>query len=413
MLNFLLSGVALLFYAGIMFWRTKIIYPSIVFSTMWGLACLVTGLILEGTFGELFLDDYYKFSYLNTYIPWFAFTSIVSFIFAHKILPGSKINLCFNLAFLTRIVTKYRWILWVNFFGGILRIVLMASIVGLDNIMDYRLAANEMMNTGLGPVGLVFRVTSYIQLLANFYVALAGFKAGMQSLKLKEIIYLFILYSPTQMATGGRLFVLYFILFYFGSFLLGRGISLKRHQSLLKSSESKAIAIAFAGMLSLVSIIALARQSENKHANESAIAKFTYISEGMLESEHYMKFYPPDNISPDYGEFLLTGYSDKYLQYRKYLMKTKMSSIVISAITPLYTGFGYFGSLIAWAFIAFFLEVLSISCLQKLSIIRFFIFLITLKIMYESIISNPIQGNYAVYELIILFCIFYKPIFKN
>lgn len=303
--------------------------------------------------------------------------------------------------------------MWVNFFGGILRIILMVSLVGLDSVMDYRLAANEMMNTGLGTVGLVFRITSYVQMLANFYVALAGCKAGMQTLKFKEVVFLFILYSPTQLATGGRLFILYFVLFYFGSFLLGRGLSLRKHQSLLSRHEKKAILLAFAGMLSLVSLIALSRQSETKHANESAIAKFTYISEGMLETEHYMKFYPPEEISPDYGEFLLTSRSEMYLQYRKYLLMTKMSSIVISVITPLYTGFGYVGSLVVWGVLAFLFEAISITCLRRLTIIRFFVLLTILKIMYESIISNPIQGNYAVYELLILLALFYKPIFND
>ena len=413
MLNFLLSGIALLSYAGLKFWRTKIFYPSIVFSTMWGLACVVTGLILGGAFGELFLDDYYKFSYLDTYIPWFAFISISAFSLAHKLFPGKQVNLCFSLAFLTRIVKRYHWIMWVNFFGGILRIILMVSLVGIDSVMDYRLAANEMMNTGLGTVGLVFRITSYVQMLANFYVALAGCKAGMQTLKFKEVVFLFILYSPTQLATGGRLFILYFVLFYFGSFLLGRGISLNKHRSFLERHEKKTILLAFVGMLSLVSLIALSRQSETKYANESAIAKFTYIYEGMLESEHYMKFYPPEEISPDYGEFLLTGRSEMYLQYRKYLLMTKMSSIVISAITSLYTGFGYVGSLVVWGILAFILEAISIKCLRRLTIIRFFVLLTILKIMYESIISNPIQGNYAVYELLILLALFYKPIFND
>lgn len=47
MLNFLLSGVAMLFYACIMFWRTKIIYLSIVFSTMWELEYVVTRIYLH------------------------------------------------------------------------------------------------------------------------------------------------------------------------------------------------------------------------------------------------------------------------------------------------------------------------------------------------------------------------------
>lgn len=49
--------------------------------------------------------------------------------------------------------------------------------------------------------------------------------------------------------------------------------------------------------------------------------------------------------------------------------------------------------------------------LSKLAIIRFLIVATLLKICYESVLSNPINGNIPVYELIILFALFYKPIF--
>lgn len=45
--------------------------------------------------------------------------------------------------------------------------------------------------------------------------------------------------------------------------------------------------------------------------------------------------------------------------------------------------------------------------LSKLAIIRFLIFATLLKICYESVMSNPINGNIPIYELIILFAFFY------
>lgn len=411
MWNFTLSGFAFLFYAYIKFIRTKIFYPSVVFSFMWGIGCIVTSLIIGGYFKDLYLSNYYSFRYINEYVPYFAFISIGAFYLAHKIFPRTEINIDFTLNFLKSIIEKYHWIMWTNFFGGLLRIILMVSVVGLDSVMDYRVAANNMMNSGLGPIGLVFRITSYIQMLANFYIALYGFKAGFETFNLRKTIFLFILYSPTQLATGGRLFILYFILFFIGSFLLGRGVALQfSERRFLESSEKKTLLIVLTGLLSLVSLIALARQSEGK-SRESALAKFTYISEGMLESEHYMNFNSPENMTPDYGKHLITGHSPTHLKYRGYLQMTFMSSIVISIITPLYTSFGYWGSIIVWGLLAFFLESLAIICLRRLTIIRFFILLTILKIMYETIISNPLPGNLPVYELIILFAIFYKPIF--
>lgn len=415
MASFLISGVALLLYSGIKFYRSKIFYPSVIFSFMWGMACVMTTLILGGAFEHLYLADYYSFKYIDRYILWFTAISLFAFWFAHRVRPGNEVNLDFNLQFIDAVVDKYKWIMWLNFFGGILRIILMINLVGFDSVMDYRVAANNMMNTGFGTVGLIFRITSYIQMLANFYVAICGFKTGFESLDLKKTLILFILYAPTQMATGGRLFILYFILFFIGSFLLGRGVAMKfNDRILLEKEEKKVLSIISIGFLTLVAIIAMARAGNTvNHETESAFAKFTYISEGMLETEHYMRFDPPETHVPDYGKHLFTGKSFDHLQYRGYLQMTYMSSIVISIMTPLYTSFGFYGSIFVWGAIAFILELIAIMCLRRLSIIRFFVFLTILKIMYETVIASPIPGNIPVYELIILFMVFYKPIFGN
>ena len=49
--------------------------------------------------------------------------------------------------------------------------------------------------------------------------------------------------------------------------------------------------------------------------------------------------------------------------------------------------------------------------MSKLAIIRFLLFATLLEICYESVMSNPINGNIPIYELTTLFAFFYKPIF--
>ena len=156
---------------------------------MWGLNCIYTAAILDGSGDNLFLKELYTYKYMDIYIIYFTIASLLGFSIAHIIYGKRGIYLKFSLDFFDRILSKYKFIMWLNFFGGILRMVLMVRLVGfsLDNVMNYRQAANEMMNSGLGLVGLVFRLTAYIQMLANFYIALYGLRSGFGKLNFKSL----------------------------------------------------------------------------------------------------------------------------------------------------------------------------------------------------------------------------------
>jgi|GEM_PF-6694927 len=416
MINFLICGIVFLLFAWIKF-KKRIFYPSVVFSLMWGLNCIYTAAILGGYGENLFLKDEYVYKYMDTYIIYFTIASLLGFSIAHKLYGKRGVHLKFSLDFIDLLLSRYKFIMWVNFIGGVLRIVLMISLVGfsLDNVMNYRLAANEVMNTGSGYVGLVFRLTAYIQMLANFYVALYGFRSGFGKLEFKKLLILFILYAPIQLATGGRLFVLYFIIFFFGSFLLARGISMKIIvRKWVLPEEKRAIIIMFVFLLSVVGIIGMSRSIDRGKyvGEESFVEKFSYITEGMLLTEYAMQYYPEGSFQHSNGVHTITGGSDIYFQFKgDDIIQRKMSSVVISIILPLYLDFGYWGSLILWLVFALFIESLSLRMLSKLTIIRFLIIAAFLKICYESVMSNPIHGNFPVFELLILFAIFYKPIF--
>ena len=277
---------------------------------------------------------------MDTYIIYFTIASLLSFSLAHKMYGKRGVHLKFSLDFVERILSKYKFIMWVNFFGGILRIVLMLSLVGfsLDNVMNYRLAANEMMNSGSGYVGLVFRLTAYVQMLANFYIALYGLRAGFGKLNFKSILKIFILYAPTQMATGGRLFVPYFILFLFGSFFLARGISFKfLVKEWILPKEKRHITFIFAGLLSIVSIIGMSRDiNDGKFVGkESSIEKFSYVTEGMLATDYCMQYYPDGSFQHDNGMATMKGYTNNDINNNQTKIFTGVISGTLNGLTTL------------------------------------------------------------------------------
>jgi oligosaccharide repeat unit polymerase len=258
---------------------------------MWGINCIFTAAILKGFGSNLYLREEYSYEYMDSYILPFTIVSLLAFTIAHKRAKGKGINLAFSVGSLDTILRKYKFIMWLNFIGGILRIVAMVSLVGfsLDNVMDYRMAANNiMMGFGGGLIMLLFKITSYIQMLANIYVAVAGLRAGFGKLKLKHSLTLFILYAPIQLATGGRLFVFFFILFFFGSFLLGRGLALKQQtRRWLENSEKRIIVNMFAIFIGIIGSIGMARSGTTRNADDERLfEKFAYICEGTLATDY-------------------------------------------------------------------------------------------------------------------------------
>lgn len=416
MISFLICGIIFWLYTYMTFMKERIFYPSIIFSFMWGGVCIYTALILNGYGQHLFLKEYYVFHHMDTYMIYFTIVMLGGFYLAHSLKKHTYVNvsLMMNSNFINKILSKYKWIMWLNFFGGILRMAVMISSVGVDSIMDYRLAANAMMMTSsLSVAGIIFKITAYVQMLANFYVGLYGLKTGIETLNFRKILGIFILYAPTQMATGGRLFILYFILFFFGAFLLGRGIALKQHKrKLLNLRESQAIILSFIGLLSLVALIAMLRSGGISKDQETIVEKFAYVTEGMLATEYLMDYYPSGTYQFDLGKNTIGKLSTQYLSFRSYLNDhTKMSAIVVCLFTPLYLDFGYLGSLIFLFFFAFFAESIAIKSLRKLTIINFCIYMVILKMFYESVMTPSIGANIPNYELIILFLLFYKLLF--
>lgn len=419
MWTFLTCGIVLLLYAWIRF-KNRVIYPSFIFCVMWGMNCLFHFLIYQDYVNPLVPANEFKYNYMDSYIIYYTAASIIGFSLAHRFYGNLEINVKFSIEYIENILTNYKWIMWLNFFCGILRFIAMISVIGFSfsNIIDYRVAANAMMTyTHADFTGWIFRITAYINMLAIIYVAFSGFVAGMGSLRMKQALSIFILFAPVQMATGGRLFILYFIIFYFGSFLLGRGISINTEErNWMEAVEKRAIINMMIIMLPMVAAISIARGEGGvkniSSYKESYFDSFTYICDGTMVADKCISFYKGgDKLKPSYGSTTLLGSSQAARKFGLYKHRTVYASSVTAVIVAIFLDFGYWGSICVWALIAFLIELMAIKILNRLTLIRFIIFVFLLKMMYESVITNPFAGNVAFLELIILFSIFYKHIF--
>lgn len=416
---FLVCGIVLLIYAWMRF-KSRVFYPSVIFCFMWGMNCIFHYLIHVGYINPLTDVEGFNYSYMDTYIIYFTIATIIGFTFSHRMYNDSNIKMNISIDFMDRILREYSWVMWLNFFGGLLRIYAMVSLIGFsfDNIIDYRLAANSMMVAMQGGfAGWVFRLTAYVNMLAIMYLALSGLRAGFSQLNMKETFRMFILFAPVQLATGGRLFILYFIIFYFGAFILGRGVDMQAtNRKWLMGQERRAIINMMIIMMPLVVAITLAR-GEGGVANitksqGSFLDPFSYISDGTMVTDKCMEFFSGgSSLKPQGGSTTFLGTSEAQYAFQAYKHTTTYSSSVYTLIVPLFLDFGYWGSLIAWAILAFLIESIALKSLSKLTIMRFVIYAMLLKMCYESVLANPFSQNIPFFELIVLFALFYKQLF--
>jgi uncharacterized membrane protein len=123
-----------------------------------------------------------------------------------------------------------------------------------------------------------------------------------------------------------------------------------------------------------------------------------------------MRFYPEGTFEYELGTFTLGGQSPQMKPFFRQMQMTKMSSIVYSIITFLYLDFGYWGSIIVWFFLALFMEIGALKCLNRLTLFRFIVFSVLLKMAYESILGNSISGNIPVFQLLVILYIFYDAL---
>lgn len=83
-----------------------------------------------------------------------------------------------------------------------------------------------------------------------------------------------------------------------------------------------------------------------------------------------------------------------------------MSASVVCLYTRSYLDYGYWGNLVFVFLICLFGEYIALRCLGRLTLINFCIFVVILKIFYESVMAFAIPDNIPNYELVLLLLCF-------
>lgn len=408
--NFFLSGCVFIIYSSIFFIIKRQILPSGVMTAMWGIACIFISIITHGIWDTLDLYTLYHFKWMDKYILYFTIASIAGFSIAHMLGTPVALKTNIKLDYLNWLTTKYRFIMKLNCALGIARIIIFLSLFGWGGFYEYRINAELGMQSISGWAAIVFRISNYILLLSNFYVAIVGLKHGIFGLNKKEALSTFLLFIPVQLSTGGRLWILYFILYYFGAYMIGKMYTnrnsfatKKETRFLMKFGLILCLLIAFVGIL----------KTGDDSEDKTAYDKYAYITEGILASESCMDYNGGDKFDNlKYGLFS-TGVSKSsaYFGWRKLLIQSKISSIIECVIVYLYLDFGYYNSLFIWFIFCLFFEIWYLNCMKRLNIFHFFTMIIILKFLYESILSNPIIFCIPSFELLILLYLFKNLIF--
>lgn len=404
---YLIVSIIFFMYIVLMLYYERMPLPSMIFSGMWGIACMLVHFVHCGYFEKV----KFLMPYMDGYITPFAITCVSGFLLAHVINWNRQKVVVIDKFELLAIIKKYRFVLYLNCAIGIFKIIIVLQTIGIESLMDYRIAALSISNVG-GAISFILRIGNYFNLLSHIYIIFLGFSHGFITWRKQEMIVGFILYSMMSIAAAGRLFILYFMLFYFVPFYVGRYFK-KRNEgdvSLFQPGELKSMVISVVFVISLVGLVGQLRDTNNTTTTAS---KYLYFTDGMRAADNAMRLFDKQN---DYGNGMNTFFGDAGKQTQKYrylVQGTKFQFTVYSLIHPIYLDFGYWGSLIFLFSLCFIIEMCGIWCLCKLTFVRLLIFFLCMKICYESVIFPSVSINIPFVELILILAILHRYIFAS
>lgn len=404
-MKFFICALILAVYGLFKFKQTKVLYPSIIFSGMWAFSFFLIFLARLGMIiSESDID--YMFTYAEPYCVCFTVVSVCSFLLAHR---GNKtiVNDLIDKKSLEILLKNYRWLMYLTFAFGIARIAMFASSFDIDNLTDYRQTFIESSLSGI--LGWVFRIGNWILLFADVYLVLLGFYHGKTRMIFGDVVLSFVLFSPMLMSTGGRLFIVYYSLFYFVSFFLGRACA--KHKQFLDSSEKRYFIIVVSTLIVMVSVYQIIKIGDQLSSNiDTYLSKYLYVTDGIMSLNWCMEAFGQD-LQLDYGTNSFGFEKGHNLIIYRNLYQDQVGAAVYSILLPLYLDFGYYGSLIVWFCIAFIFEKIAIWNLKNITIIKLLVVLVVSKIEYESVIFNSFNTNYPFVELVFLLYVFRHNIF--
>lgn len=355
---------------------------------------------------KLNIDEYSQ-GYANAgpYILYFIIASILGFVFAESLIQVKPTNLKFSLGYIFYLENKLKYFLYLSFLLGILKIIIIIKIFGFNTFADYRIsyfqAGSIQNNFGYEHI---FRISSYIYVLASFYIILLAIRQALTSFKLKFTLWSLLLFSTMSISMGGRTFILEFMLCFFMMFFFIK----ERRRLTLNKLEATLIGISFSFLILLVAIIGVLRTEETSQMSNSDIyGKYLYGRDGIIYTSNLFNTMPAGPQKLDYGKNITGVVIDKtnFSNFRINEDNKKYLPFITSVISPLLFDFGYYGSLFIWFLICFVAELISRKYTNNTTIWNLLLLYIIIRYFYDTPLN--VTGGRAFFRYLFVLFILY------
>ena len=392
--------------------RYKLPLPSTIHCFTWLVATSLMALELNDIIGIGSSKIHYE--KVAPYIFYMMVSATIGFVAAHIITERKNnvnevVNNLMPLEVIDETLFKYKWILYVCFFCGIIFICVHISIGGFDSLSDYRRLALSVKKVGF--LAIIQKISGHIQIIGTFYIALFAYKQAISGVNFKELIKVILMYSAIGIAGGGRLWLLNSILPYGIIYLW-----VSHNIGFNKKDIKKIFFLCVLAVLSFTAIGAVRNDNSDSISFKQLSEKLLYYTDGPKMTNLIFNRYPPGSYDLEYGkaEFLSRFCTSKmqenfreYISYDPGLAVTTKSSIYI-----LYFDFGYWGGIIMWGILCMCIEYLAIILVKRrTTILSLFSYLLLTLLFFQSPIFEVFNVYTPYFYWLVVIFLFRNKIF--
>lgn len=397
--------------------KYRLLIPSTIHTITWLIVVVLVHFTMTGSLGHYNpASPLQSYNNVAPFILGMTISSIVGFSLSHLLIPYTNTQVDIDkkegyIEYLEWILKKYHWLLYVNFFLGLLQVVFLVSAVGWNNLGDYRIAAVTLERTGIGKFTNMF--SGHVMFLGVFYISLLAYKQSNTGINLKVLLRDVFMLAFTNIAIAGRAWIITTLLPYFIIYFWQQNQQGKK----FFSKDVKTLVMILIIAMSAFSIIGLVRSSGEGTEGHSFFDRFLYYTDGTRITNNIMQKYPDGSFEYEYGqsEFLYKWMgSPMWEKYVKSISDDIGLLVTVPSHMPyLYFDYGFWGGIIMWGVLCFIIESIATRLRNRNSIINIFLFLLLTRLFFASPINSCFTGLMPAFEWLIILYFFRNRLFPN
>ncbi len=388
------------------------VLPSTTACLTWFIATLLMYSELKGWISDTELPEI-RYREVAPFIFGMNLCAIICFTLVHELRPrtyrselitsGETLEMC------EKILTQYRWILWVCVGAGLTLFIYFLSLgIKLTSFSDYRIMALTVEKVGYA--ALAKRIGGHIGVLGAFYLFILGYKQAQTELDFKEFLKCILMYACVNLSVGGRAWLIASLLPYACGFFLGNSEGAETNRT-----ELKKLGMVFLIAISSFSILGNLRSEASYQ--KSFLEKFLYYTDGPKMANLVLNTFPTGTYDLEYGQANFMSFIKTSEMTKSFNASIKddigLSVTVRSTIPALYYDFGYTGGIIMWGILCGLLEWICLNLRDKGTLFSLLLFSVCAIIPFQSPIGGVFVLAMPSFEWLFLLWILRKYIFTN